>query len=148
MTKWASSAYGRMFHALYRLPVVILRVFMVYGPAQRDVRKLIPMLILSLLRGETPKLMSGERQVDWIYVDDVVDGLLASAHASHVEGKTIDIGAGELMTVRSLVERLVLLMDSSITPVFGAVADRPRTGPGRRYEASGRISLLELPASR
>ena len=31
--KWASSAYARMFHALYQLPVVILRIFMVYGPA-------------------------------------------------------------------------------------------------------------------
>ena len=39
--KWASSAYGRMFHALYRAPVVIIRPFMTYGPRQ-DRRKLIP----------------------------------------------------------------------------------------------------------
>jgi UDP-glucose 4-epimerase len=34
--KGAATSYGRMFHALYGLPVVHLRVFMVYGPAQRD----------------------------------------------------------------------------------------------------------------
>ena len=39
--KWAASAYGRMFHALYETPVVIARPGMVYGPGQ-DPRKLIP----------------------------------------------------------------------------------------------------------
>src|SRR5215472_201456 len=41
-SKWASSDYVRMFHALYHLPAVIARVFMVYGPGQRDHTKLIP----------------------------------------------------------------------------------------------------------
>lgn len=40
--KWASSGYARMFHALYGVPVVLARVFMVYGPAQKDLSKLIP----------------------------------------------------------------------------------------------------------
>src|SRR5712692_8315592 len=44
--KWASSGYARMFHALYKSPVVIARVFMVYGPAQKDLTKLIPYVTL------------------------------------------------------------------------------------------------------
>ena len=32
--KWAASGYGRMFHELYGAPVVILRLFMTYGPGQ------------------------------------------------------------------------------------------------------------------
>ena len=31
--------------------------------------------------------MSGDRPVDWVYVDDVVEGLLASAQAQNVDGK-------------------------------------------------------------
>ena len=54
--KWASSGYARMFHALYKLPVVIARVFMVYGPAQQDLTKLIPYVTLSLLRGRGRRL--------------------------------------------------------------------------------------------
>jgi nucleoside-diphosphate-sugar epimerase len=123
--KWASSGYARMFHALYRLPVVILRVFMVYGPAQQDATKLIPYVILSLLRGEVPKLTSGQREVDWIYVDDVVEGLLAAAVADGVEGSTIDIGSGQLTAIRAVVEELVRLDGGRIQPVFGALADRP-----------------------
>ena len=77
--KWASSAYGRMFHLLYQLPVVILRVFMVYGSDQKDLKKLIPYVISSLLKREEPKLSDGKRRVDWVYVEDVVKGFLAAA---------------------------------------------------------------------
>ena len=93
--KWASSGYARMFHALYKLPVVIARVFMVYGPAQQDLTKLIPYVTLSLLRGEKPKISSGGRPVDWIYVSDVVDGFMALAEAPGIDGGTFEIGSGK-----------------------------------------------------
>jgi nucleoside-diphosphate-sugar epimerase len=121
--KWASNAYARMFHVLYHLPIVILRIFWVYGPAQQN--KLIPYVILSLLKGEAPKLTSGHRQIDWIYVDDVIEALLAAVSAVDVEGLTIDVGSGELTTIRSVVEHLVRLINPEIDPLFGALPDRP-----------------------
>ncbi len=124
VTKWASSAYARMFHALYQFPVVILRVFMVYGPAQRDLQKLIPYVIRSLLKGQVPQLTSGQRPIDWIYVDDVVEALVASALAPNVEGKTIDIGSGEVKTVQTVVETLARCMGFDGPPSFGARPDR------------------------
>jgi UDP-glucose 4-epimerase len=123
--KWTGSAYARMFHALYHLPVVNLRVFMVYGPGQRDLRKLIPYVILSLLRGEAPRLSSGTREVDWVYVEDVVEGFLAAAQAVNVEGQTVDIGSGALVPIRSVVEILVRLINPQIEPLFSALPDRP-----------------------
>jgi len=125
VAKWASSAYTRMFHALYQLPTVILRIFMVYGPAQRDILKVIPYTALSLLRGEEPKLTSGQRQIDWIYVDDVVDGLIAAAQASGIEGRTLDIGSGALVSIRAVVQHLVHLIDPQAKLHFGAVPERP-----------------------
>jgi nucleoside-diphosphate-sugar epimerase len=123
--KWAGSGYARMFHALYQLPVVICRLFMVYGPEQQDLRKLIPYTILSLLRGEPPNLMSGRREIDWIYVADVVEGFLAAAVAEGIEGKTVDVGSGSLIPVRTVVEKLVCLINPRIEPRFGALAERP-----------------------
>jgi len=123
--KGASSLYGRMYHALYHLPVVILRVFMVYGEGQKDPNKLIPYVIRSLLRGEAPRISSGMRNVDWIYIEDTVDGLLAAAEATHVEGRTIDIGSGTLRSIRSVVEHLVTITESSLRPLYGALEDRP-----------------------
>jgi UDP-glucose 4-epimerase len=123
--KWAGSAYARMFHALYQFPVAISRMFMVYGPAQRDLQKLIPYVILSLLRGEAPRLSSGTRLVDWIYVDDVVEGLLLAGQARGIDGMTIDLGSGQLVPIRDVVELLVNMVNPRISPLFGALPERP-----------------------
>jgi nucleoside-diphosphate-sugar epimerase len=122
--KWSASAYAQMFHRLYQLPVVILRIFLVYGPWQQDLQKLMPYVILCLLRGEAPKLSTGQRQVDWIYVEDVVDGLLAAALAPDVEGCKIDLGSGSLVSIRTVVEYLVNLINSEAKPLFGMLPDR------------------------
>jgi UDP-glucose 4-epimerase len=97
---------------------------MVFGPGQRDVQKLVPYVAVSLLRGQAPKLTSGAREVDWIYVDDVVDAFLRAAVAPGLEGRSLDIGSGELVTARALVVRLRELIGSDVEPAFGAIADR------------------------
>ena len=122
--KWASSGYARMFHALYGVPAVLARVFMVYGPAQKDLSKLIPYAILSLLQGKSPAISSGERLVDWIYVDDVVEAYLALAGAPGIEGQTVEIGSGKLVSIRDIVGKVVHLV-GGMEPTFGALPDRP-----------------------
>ena len=123
--KHAASAYGRMFHALFNSPVTIARLFMVYGPGQRDLSKLVPYTILSLLKDRVPKLTSGHRLVDWVYVDDVVDGLLAMASAQNIKGLTIDLGSGVSTSIQEIVLRLVSAMGSLIEPTFGSIPERP-----------------------
>jgi nucleoside-diphosphate-sugar epimerase len=122
--KYAASTYARMFHSLYHAPVVMLRLFMVYGPAQRDVKKLVPYVISSLLQGHAPQLSSGTRNVDWVYVDDVVSAYLAAATADTATGGTFDVGSGRLIRVRDIVERLVQIVNTDIKPLFGAISDR------------------------
>ncbi len=118
--KSAGTAYAQMLHALHALPVVILRIFMVYGPAQRDTVKLVPYVIRSLLRGEPPELSDGRRPVDWIYVDDVVEAFVIAASAPGVDGATVDVGTGRLTTIRDVVEQLALLLDPAAELRFGA----------------------------
>lgn len=122
--KWTGSAYGRMFQRLYQTPVVLVRPFMTYGPQQNE-RKIIPSVTLSLLQGKAPKLASGQRQVDWIYIDDVIEGMLAAALVPNVEGCTFDLGSGTLVSIRTLVQQLVKLVNPQIEPLFGALPDRP-----------------------
>lgn len=124
-SKAAATAYARMFHSLYDLPAVIARIFMVYGPDQKDEKKLVPYVIDSLLRGEAPRLSSGTREVDWIYVDDVVEGLIRLAAAPDLEGCTLDLGSGERVAVREVVERIARLTGSAVPLHFDPAADRP-----------------------
>lgn len=123
--KWASSSYARMFHALYGLPTAIARVFMVYGPAQPDESKLVPYCVRTWLAGVAPKITSGQHLIDWIYVTDVVDGFLAIATAPNIEGQSVDLGSGELISTRDLVLRIGKLMQTPVAPEFNAIPDRP-----------------------
>jgi nucleoside-diphosphate-sugar epimerase len=124
-SKWAAGDYARMFHALFGTPVVIARPFMVYGPGQIDGRKLVPYVTRALLRGVAPELSSGRRPVDWIYVDDVVDGLLSLAATPGVGGETFDVGSGRLVPVRNVVLELADIIRPAVQIKFGAVPDRP-----------------------
>jgi UDP-glucose 4-epimerase len=123
--KWASSIYGRMFYELFQLPVVMPRIFMTYGPNQKDTDKLVPFVVLQLLHGETPRLSSGRRLADWIYVDDVIEGLLRAAVRPGIEGCAFDLGSGSLVSVRAIVEQIVEIVGASVEPAFGALPDRP-----------------------
>jgi UDP-glucose 4-epimerase len=124
-SKAAATTYARMFWQLFRTPVTVARIYMVYGPAQRDLKKLIPYTILSLLQETRPRLTSGTRQVDWVFVDDVVRGLIEMSKAEGVEGTTVDLGTGVATSVRDVVETIASLMESETRPTFGDVPDRP-----------------------
>jgi len=123
--KLAAGAYLRMCHALYGTRAVWLRLAMVYGPGQSDLRKLIPHVTVSLLRGEAPALSSGTRPVDWVYIDDVVDALLAAAAANGADGRTLDVACGEHVSVREVAEQIGRLVGSRVAPRFGALPERP-----------------------
>src|SRR5205823_740065 len=123
-SKWACTGYARMFHALYQLPVAIARPMMVYGPGQWDTTKLLPYVTTSLLGGASPLVSSGSREIDWVYVDDVVDGLLTVA-VSPLDARLIDLGTGTLTSIRTLIDHVVELVGSDVPVRFGAVADRP-----------------------
>lgn len=122
--KWVGTVYARMFYKLYAAPVVILRTFMTYGPGQaRD--KLVPSVATALLANRQPLLSSCRTRCDWVYVDDVVEACMAAINTPGIEGREFDIGSGELISQRRLVEMLVEVSGRSVAPLFGALPDRP-----------------------
>lgn len=123
--KSATTAYARMFWALWDVRVSVLQIAMVYGPGQPDETKLVPYATQALLRGETPRLTSGTRLVDWVYVDDLVEALVRTAEADAAIGKVFDIGSGQLVSTRKVVEILASIIGGEARPQFSAVADRP-----------------------
>jgi UDP-glucose 4-epimerase len=123
--KLAANAYARMFHQLYGVPAVVAKLFMIYGPAQHDLSRLIPYTITSLLKGKAAEFSSGVRPVDWIYIDDVVSGLVAAALTPGLEGRVLELGSGQLVTVREVVETIAQSMGSPASLKFGVFPDRP-----------------------
>lgn len=123
-SKWAASAYGRMFHRLYGLSVVVARIFMVYGPGRQNFDRLVPYTIRHCLDGTAPVIESGGRPVDWIYVSDVVEGLLRMAEHRDLGGETIDLGTGDTTQIRDVVTRIVEMCSADVTPDFQETGGR------------------------
>ena len=138
--KFAAGAYARMFGQLYGTSVVTLRPYMTYGPGQHP-SKVVPYTILSLLRGERPQLRSGDRGVDWIYVDDVIEGFVRAAWRPGIEGQTLDLGCGTAVPIRSMAERLVRMIAPGLTPMYGTPADGGE-GPVRIADLGATVTAL------
>jgi nucleoside-diphosphate-sugar epimerase len=85
----------------------------------------VPYVITSLLQAVRPKLSTGTRPVDWVYVDDVVDAFVAASSRDDLAGATLDIGTGEPVTIRAIVERIVETVGTGVEPDFGALPERP-----------------------
>jgi nucleoside-diphosphate-sugar epimerase len=75
-----------------------------------------------------------------VYVDDVVAAFIAAARVPGVVGEIVDVGSGQLITIRSLVDRLTRLVGAQVHPLFGALGDRPREV--RRVADVGRTETL------
>jgi UDP-glucose 4-epimerase len=148
LAKMTCVAYGRMFHQLYGTPVVICRIFMTYGPGQKS-RKVIPYIVRSMLAGKTPRISSGSRLVDWIYIDDTVEALMLAGTVDGLEGRTIEIGSGSLVSINDIAARLQALIphaphaEAGEEPPFGSVRAAD-LGLARRYlHWSPKVSLQE-----
>ena len=122
--KAAARTYALMYHGLYGLPVVALRLFLAYGPRQSRT-KLVPYTVCTLLDDRSPSLSGGEKMCDAIFVDDAVRCMLRAAVApGDAEGMTFDLGSGVGISVRELVTRVAELIDSPGSPEFGRLPDR------------------------
>ncbi len=123
-SKVAAWAFGRMYWRAHDLPVVTVRPFQVYGPGQVP-HTLIPAAIRAALSGEDFPMTPGEQERDFIYVEDVVEGMLAAAQAPGIEGQSLDLGTGQAHTVRQVVERVWALTEAQGRILAGALPYRP-----------------------
>ena len=139
--KQAAGAYARLLAAVHGLRVVDLRVFMVYGPGQRP-PKVVPTVVTQLLRRESPQLTSGSRPFDWVYVEDVAEAFVEAGRRPDLAGVTIDVGTGDLVTVRALVEQIAEVMETNVVPTFGAIPDRPLDERVRKADVARTRELL------
>ncbi|MEV0381980.1 NAD-dependent epimerase/dehydratase family protein [Nonomuraea sp. NPDC050643] len=129
MAKTAAAGYAGLYRRLWGLSHTIVRPTMVYGPGQRDTAKIVPYVTLALLRGERPRLTSGAKLVDWVYVDDVVEAFVLAGLSERAAGQEFDVGTGTRVSVREAVELLYRIAGDDSAPPFGAVADRPLDVP-------------------
>jgi nucleoside-diphosphate-sugar epimerase len=110
-SKVAAWAYARAAYNAWKLPIVWVRPFQVYGPGQPE-NTFIPSAIHAALSGQDFPMTAGAQQRDFIFIEDIVDGLLAIISASNVEGRSLDLGTGHFTPLINVVQDIWKLTDA------------------------------------
>jgi len=107
VSKLAAEHYVFALGALNQIETVALRIFNAYGPGQRIPpvhAPVVPHFAKGVLSGASVVVHSdGNQTRDFIYINDVVDALVAAATASNVNQKTINIGSGDETSINTLI---------------------------------------------
>lgn len=144
-SKVAAWAFCRTYQCAYDLPIVVPRLFNVYGPGQNG-RALIPSAIRAALADQDFPMTPGAQRRDFIYVDDVIEGLLAVAATNGTKGRRIDLGTGISTPVHQVVERIYELVNSAGQPLIGALPYRPGAVRELVAQADQTAALIEWQA--
>jgi UDP-glucose 4-epimerase len=108
VSKLASERYIRFYAEKRGAPesYVIVRFFGAYGPYEAE-RKITTRWLVALAEGRREFTLRGDGQnlIDFMYVDDAVDGLLRLVDARG-ERLTLDFGSGAPMTLDDLVSAM------------------------------------------
>jgi UDP-glucose 4-epimerase len=129
VSKLAAEHYVRTIGDLWSIDTVCLRVFNAYGPGQNlppSHPPVIPNFLRQAVRNGTLVVHSdGSQTRDYVFLDDVVNAMVASATASGVPRSIINVGSGNETSVRELVELVMRITNSNAEVMYN-----PRTNPG------------------
>jgi UDP-glucose 4-epimerase len=105
-SKLAGEAYCSAYFWSYGLRTISLRFSNVYGPWSQDKGSIVASLVRRAYKGE-PWIINGDgsQTRDFIYIDDLVEAVIASADFDR-GGEVFQIGTGIETSVRELVDKL------------------------------------------
>jgi len=112
LSKLAATQMLQMLHRTLGLDVVIARPSVVYGPGQSG-DMFIPALLSALSSGRAFHMSSGNQQRDFLYIDDLLEGLAAMMLRPGIEGRIINLGAGRSTTLNEVVAQALTLTGAS-----------------------------------
>lgn len=126
LSRAAASLLAQHFARVHRLPVVVLRLFSVYGPWDQAAH-FVPSVIRAALADDTIRLTDDECVHDWTYVDDVVDALLHAARcdAGGIVGEIFNVATGRSTANEEVVALAGEIVGRPIRPDADQLPSRP-----------------------
>ncbi len=135
MSKMAGEGYCGLYHRLYGLEVVVLRLGNVYGPRQdpHGEAGVVAIFCARLLEGSAPKVFGDGLQTrDYVYVGDVVAAFRAAQTMG--VGQTINIGWGHEVSVLDLLDGLGATVQPEFAPARAGELQRSALDNARAGE--------------
>ena len=129
VSKLSAEYYVRTIGDLWNIETVCLRVFNAYGPGQHlpaSHPPVIPNFLRQAVRGGTLVMHSdGSQTRDYVFLDDVVNAMVAAATAPGIERLRINVGSGTETSTRELANLVI-----QVTKSRAEVMYNPRTNAG------------------
>ena len=139
--KVASTQLLQMLHRTQDLPVVILRLFLVYGVGQDD-KRFLPQVIQGCLSNNPFPVSAGKQLRDFCYIDDISQGILLSLTNDKVNSEIINLASGIPITIKEVVESVKSAVGQG-KPEFGKVPYRKGENMSLYADTSKASDLLD-----
>lgn len=118
VSKLAAEHYCRVFYEVCGLSTTSLRYFTVYGPRMRP-DLAISIFAQSMLNNKPVIIFgNGKKTRDFTYIDDIVKANERLLHIDSANGKVMNIGSGNRISVNDLVENLRNIIGTSSKTIY------------------------------
>lgn len=108
-TKKSGEIFGHVYHHLYKIDMIQLRFFTVYGPRQRPDLAIHKFTKLISENQEVPFYGDGSTARDYTFVEDIIDGILKSVQYLETHDEVyeiINLGESEVITLNEMVSTI------------------------------------------
>ena len=124
-TKIAADQLAFSFYSSFELPVTILRPFNTYGPRQ-SARAVIPTIISQIASGAKKlKLGAVYPTRDFNFVEDTVEGFIASINSSNAYGEVINLGSNFEISISDTASLIAKIMNKDVNIETDDIRLRP-----------------------
>ncbi len=122
VSKLSAEYYVRTIGDLWNIETVCLRVFNAYGPGQHlpaSHPPVIPNFLRQAVRGGTLVMHSdGSQTRDYVFLDDVINAMVAAATAPGIGRLRINVGSGTETTIRELANLVIQVTKSKAEVMY------------------------------
>jgi UDP-glucose 4-epimerase len=136
VNKLAGEWYHLLYHDVYGLRTVVLRLTNTIGPRMRvkDARQtFLGIWIRLLVEGKPFEVWDGGQLRDFTYVDDAVEAFLLAAVHEDADGRVFNLGGDGAISLKELADLLVAVNGGGTYVVRTFPADRKRIDIGDFY---------------
>jgi UDP-glucose 4-epimerase len=146
INKLAGEWYHLLYHQVYGIKAVALRLTNTYGIGMRvqDARQtFLGIWIRNLIEGVPIKVFGDGKQLrDFNYVDDVVEALLVAAVNEKAQGQVFNLGGSEHVSLKDVAALMVEISPPGTYEVVPFPADRKAIDIGDYYGDFQRIHAI------
>ena len=119
IAKLKSTLFLQKLYKKLKFPVVILRLYICYGPNQ-SINRFIPIIIKNCLQDVSFPCSHGKQLRDFIFIDDLVDIIYKCFYKTKIEGEIFNIGTGKPRKIKKIIETIKNLTKGG-KPNYGKV---------------------------